>query len=109
MNSPGACACKIAAPPQVQKEVPKAFALDQNFPNPFNPTTQLNYALPSDSYVTLKIYNVLGQVVVTLVDELQTSGYKTVEFDASRLPSGLYFYRLQAGTFTSIRKMMLMK
>ena len=88
---------------------PEQFALFQNFPNPFNPTTRFEYALPSDEHVTLRIINTLGQEVKTLVDEFQSAGYKSVEFDAGGLPSGMYFYRLQAGTFTDIKKMVLMK
>ena len=76
--------------------MPQEFALGQNAPNPFNPTTIINYQLPVESYVTIKIYNMLGQEVATLVDELQSAGYKTARFNGSELSSGVYFYRMTA-------------
>ncbi len=88
---------------------PLTFALAQNFPNPFNPTTRVEYALPTDVYVTLKVYDILGRQVMTVLDGFEEAGFKSAEFDASRLPSGMYFYRLTAGTFTDIKKMMLTK
>lgn len=95
----------ILAPP---KRMPTSYALSQNYPNPFNPTTRFEYALPTASHVSLKIYNVLGQEIATVVDGYQ-SGYQTVYFDASKLSSGLYFYRLSAGKFTDTKKMMVIK
>jgi len=91
------------------KEIPSQFALAQNFPNPFNPTTMLSYSLPADVHVTLNVYDVLGREVARLVDEFQSAGYKSVEFDAGKLPSGVYYYRLTAGTFNDIKKMLLTK
>jgi hypothetical protein len=88
---------------------PNQFALQQNHPNPFNPTTVISYELPVVSYVTLKVYDMLGREVATLVNGLQEGGYKSVELDASSMPSGLYFYRLTAGTYTSVRKMLMIK
>jgi len=90
-------------------ERPQVFALAQNYPNPFNPTTRFDYALASDSHVKLSIINTLGQTVAKLVNEDQSAGYKSIEFDASKLPSGVYFYQLQAGSFSDIKKMMLIK
>ncbi len=89
------------------EKLPSAFELAQNYPNPFNPTTTIRYELPVRSSVTLKIYNVLGQVVATLVNEVQDAGFKQVVWSTQNLASNVYFYRLQAGTFTEIKKMML--
>jgi glycosidase len=100
------------APPvgaALTNNLPKEFALSQNYPNPFNPTTLIEYALPKQSYVTLTLYNVLGQQVAKLVDGEQQPGYKSVTFNGSNLSSGLYFYRLNAGSFTSVKKMMIVK
>lgn len=96
--------------------LPKGYALEQNYPNPFNPTTTLRYQLPVNSRVTLKIYNVLGQVVQTLVDGVESGGYKSTEWNASGVASGMYFYRLEATStsdptksFTQVKKMLLLK
>ena len=86
-----------------------AFILEQNYPNPFNATTKIGYSLPNDIHVYLKIYNVLGQEVISLVDEVQSAGYKTVNVDAGTMPSGIYFYRLQAGNRAEVKKMLLTK
>jgi len=88
---------------------PVVYSLSQNYPNPFNPSTKIEFALPKQSTVTLKVFNILGQEVATLVNSTLASGNHTVNFDARTLASGLYFYRLEAGTFTSIKKMMLLK
>ena len=89
--------------------IPKTFALEQNYPNPFNPVTTILYDLPKPSYVTLRVYNILGQEVITLVNETEDAGYKSVSFDGNNLPGGLYFIRLNAGTFSDVKKMMLIK
>jgi hypothetical protein len=121
VSSPPSIASATLPTPQhevmMESGTPKAFVLDQNYPNPFNPTTTISYALPLESHVNVKIYDVLGRVVQTLIaDELQGAGYKSVDFDASKLASGVYFYRLEAigvedvrTSFTQIRKMMLIK
>jgi len=89
--------------------VPKEFKLEQNFPNPFNPTTKIQYQLPQDARVTLKVYDILGSEVATLVNEEQEAGYKEVQFNGNGIASGMYVYRLQAGEYISTKKMMLLK
>lgn len=95
---------------------PKIYALQPNYPNPFNPTTKIQYQLPYDSKVTLKIFNQLGELVSTLVNEFEITGYKSVEWNASNLASGSYYYKLEATnvtdpskTFTQVKKMLLIK
>lgn len=85
------------------------FSLEQNYPNPFNPATVISYSLPKEENVTLKIYNSLGQEVKTLVNSVQSPGAYKVSFNAGDLSSGVYFYSLKAGSFLSIKKMMLIK
>jgi flagellar hook assembly protein FlgD len=88
---------------------PKEFALYQNYPNPFNPSTTIKFALPIDSKVKINVYNSLGQLVETLVDQEMQSGYHEINFDASKLTSGVYLYQMQAGENVSVKKMILMK
>jgi hypothetical protein len=83
--------------------------LSNNYPNPFNPTTHIEYALPKEDKVTLKIYNVIGQEVATLKNEIQKAGFYRVAFDGSKLSSGVYFYRLQTSAFNQVKKMLLVK
>jgi hypothetical protein len=92
-----------------QNIMPKEYALFQNYPNPFNPTTNIMFDLPKESYVSLKIYNVLGKEVATLVDNIMPAGHKEILFDASRYASGMYIYKLKAGSFVQVKKMLLMK
>jgi len=87
----------------------KAYGLSQNYPNPFNPSTVINYSLAEAGMVTLKIYNILGQEVLTLVNTNQNVGHYNVKFDASNLSTGLYVYRIQSGDFVASKKMMLLK
>jgi hypothetical protein len=89
--------------------LPHETTLDQNYPNPFNPTTLIQYQLPQAARVSLKIYNLLGQEVRTLVDEVQQPGTYRARFDGTSVASGLYFYRLRAGDFTQVKKMLLVK
>ena len=87
----------------------REYALEQNYPNPFNPSTTIKFAMPKAGKVTLKVYNSIGKEVATLVDEYKESGAHQVSFDASKLPSGVYIYKFNAGEFTSARKLILMK
>jgi hypothetical protein len=88
---------------------PVDYQLSQNYPNPFNPTTTISYTIPKDGFVALKVFDVLGNEVETLVNEFQTSGRVNITFDASSLSSGVYYYKLVSGEFTSIKKLILMK
>jgi len=88
---------------------PSVFSLSQNYPNPFNPTTKITYQIPELSFITLKVYDVVGNEIASLVNEEKPAGSYEVEFNATRLPSGIYFYRLQAGSFVETKKMVLMK
>ena len=89
--------------------MPSAFKLEQNFPNPFNPSTRIQYQVSSNSHVSLKVYDVLGNEITTLVNEEKKAGSYEVEFNAEKLSSGVYFYKLTAGNFISTRKMLLLK
>jgi hypothetical protein len=94
---------------QKKTPLPTSFSLSENYPNPFNPVTQIRYDLPQNAYVQLKVLDVLGREVASLVDRQEEAGFKSVSFDATNLPSGVYFYRLQAGTFSWVRKMLVTK
>jgi hypothetical protein len=87
----------------------EGFRLFQNYPNPFNPITSIQYAVGSRQFVTLKIYDVLGNEIATLVNEEKSAGHYTVEFDGSKLSSGIYFYQMKAGSFTATKKLILLK
>jgi len=89
--------------------VPKSFDLSQNYPNPFNPSTTIRYSLPQQTHVTLTVFNTLGQQVSTQVNENEDVGYHDVRFDASGLASGVYFYRLQAGSFVKTMKCVIVR
>jgi len=101
---------------EIEIGVPKKYDLSQNYPNPFNPTTKINFDLPNDSKVELRIYDMLGREVSTLVNEVKTAGYYTVEFNVSTFASGTYFYRLnvndpngRAGDFSMVKKLVILK
>jgi hypothetical protein len=93
---------------RLSTDLPTRFSIDQNYPNPFNPSTTIRYEVPHAADVALKIYNTLGQVVATLVDEKREAGYFQVQWNAD-VPSGIYFYRFQAGEFVETRKMVLLR
>jgi hypothetical protein len=91
-------------------EIPKTFSLSQNYPNPFNPTTTIKYAVPQPVKVSIKIYDILGRLVKTLVnDEFKDVGFYEVKFDGSNYASGVYFYRIEAGKFVQSKKMVIVK
>lgn len=92
-----------------ENSLPNGFDLSQNYPNPFNPTTVIHYSVPSRNFVSLKVYNVLGKEIANLVSGEHNSGTYAVEFDASGLPSGIYFYQLSAGNFVTTKKMIIQK
>lgn len=101
---------KPSGPPeQITITRPDHYALEQNFPNPFNPTTIIQYQLPEDAHVELKVYDILGREVTMLVSESQQAGYYKVPFQASQMSSGVYLYRLQAGSFVETKKLLLLK
>ena len=83
--------------------------MEQNYPNPFNPNTKIRFSIPQANRVTLKVYDMLGQEVATLVDNFKKAGTFEVDFDASNLPTGTYFYSISAGNFHSVQKMLLIK
>ena len=86
-----------------------SFYLSQNYPNPFNPATTINYQIPELNFVTIKIYDVLGKEAATLVNEEKPAGNYQIEFNGANLPSGIYFYRIQAYDYVETRKMVLLK
>jgi hypothetical protein len=92
-----------------EDQIPTQYSLSQNYPNPFNPSTSIKYAISSRQFVSLKIYDVLGNEVATLVNEEKSAGSYEITFDASQLSSGIYFYKLQAGGFIETKKLTLMK
>ena len=94
---------------QEEQIIPTEFSLSQNFPNPFNPATNIKYQLPNAVQVTIKVYDILGREVVTLVNEEKPAGYYEVQFNASNLSSGCYFYRIITKDFVKTMKMMLVK
>jgi len=97
-----------------KNDLPTVFSLEQNYPNPFNPSTTIKYSIPTDvrgemQEVSLMVYDVLGKEVATLVNTKQSAGSYEVEFNASKLTSGVYFYRLTSGSFVEVKKMMMIK
>jgi hypothetical protein len=89
--------------------LPRGYSLDQNYPNPFNPTTAITFSVATYSHTSLKVYDILGREVATLVNEQKPAGTYTQKWNAENFPSGVYFYRLQAGSFTETKKLVLLK
>ena len=94
---------------EVDVILPDEFSLEQNFPNPFNPSTKITFSLATDSKVTLKVFDMTGQQVATLINQNLTAGIHNYDFNAAGFYSGVYFYRLQAGSFIETKKMTLLK
>jgi hypothetical protein len=94
---------------KTNKNIPNMYVLNQNYPNPFNPSTSINYQLPVTGHVTLKVYDIIGREVASLVDEVKAAGNYNIKFNGSALSSGVYFYRLRSGAFVETKKLILMK
>lgn len=94
---------------ELKDNLSKEYILEQNYPNPFNPTTVISYSIPKASYVSVKVFDVLGNKITTLVSQDQEIGSYKVNFDASTLSNGIYFYKISAGKFSSTKKMLLLK
>lgn len=94
---------------EIEIGVPTEFAMSQNYPNPFNPSTKINYDLPKDGQVSIALFDLTGRQVASLVNDFKTAGYYTVQFNATNLSSGMYFYRISSGNFVSTKKMVLIK
>lgn len=92
-----------------EEGIPTQFVLAQNYPNPFNPTTSIRFGIPSESHVKLSVFNILGQEVAVLVDQQMTAGFHKVNFDAKNLNTGMYMYKIEAGNFVSVKKMLFVK
>ena len=90
-------------------DYPNRFYLSQNYPNPFNPSTNIEFTLPKSEYVELKIYNILGKEVMTIVSNKLNQGNHTYQFDGKNLASGIYYYQLVAGDFREVKKMVLLR
>lgn len=94
---------------QNEEKIPTEFSLKQNYPNPFNPITTIQIEIPSKSFITLKVYNLIGQEVATLIDEEKSQGVYRIQFDGSKLSSGMYFYRLVSSNYIQTKKFTLLR
>ncbi|MEK7249485.1 MAG: T9SS type A sorting domain-containing protein, partial [Bacteroidota bacterium] len=94
---------------QGREQIPANFSLSQNYPNPFNPSTTIEFALPHSSFVSLNVFTVLGEKVATLVADRLNAGTHAVHWNATGLPSGVYFYRLEAAVFTQTKRLILLR
>jgi hypothetical protein len=92
-----------------QQTAPSEFQLSQNYPNPFNPSTKIKYSIPQSSIVELKVFDILGNEIATLINEEKSAGIYEATWYAQNLPSGVYFYQLRAGSFLETKKMLLVK
>ena len=101
--------CDLVGVDPISNAIPKVFSLEQNYPNPFNPTTVIKFGIPKSGLVKLVVYDLLGRTVETLVNEYKEAGSYKADFNATNLASGVYFYRLESGDFTSVKKMLLVK
>jgi len=90
-------------------ELPDMYTLKQNYPNPFNPSTTITFSIGTYSYISLRVYDVLGREVATIVSEKLPAGNYSRQWNAAKMPSGIYFYRLQAGSFTETKKLVLLR
>ena len=89
--------------------IPAIFSLGQNYPNPFNPTTTISYQIPTNGYVAIKVFDVIGREITTLVNEYKPAGSYTIQFDAFHLSSGTYFYTFQSGEYEAVKKLLVIK
>ncbi len=94
---------------KLENGIPTKYALDQNYPNPFNPTTSIKFSIPEASNVKLTVFDITGREVAVLVNKSMGAGYYNVDWDASNLSSGIYIYQIETGSFTNIKKMVLLK
>jgi len=99
----------VCSLPSPAGTIPHEYTLSQNFPNPFNPSTVIRYAIPVKSHVLLTVHNLLGQVVATLINQDEEAGFHEIRFEAGTLASGVYLYRLEAGKFVETRKLTLVR
>lgn len=99
----------VTSTDELDNNLPRRYSIEQNYPNPFNPVTTIRYSIPKDVMVSLKVYNIMGEEVATLVNEIKQPGNYDAMFDAAKFSSGTYFYRLSAGSFTEVKKMILLK
>jgi hypothetical protein len=107
--NPDAQPTNVTSADEIKPVVINDYRLLQNFPNPFNPSTKISWELPAGSQATLEVYDMLGREVATLVNEFKPAGKYETEFNADALPSGVYFYQLRTGDYTSVKKMILLK
>jgi hypothetical protein len=89
--------------------LPTEYGIEQNYPNPFNPSTEIRYQLPENNFVTIEVFDILGSKITTLVNGEMEAGYHSVTWNAGNLASGVYFYKIQSGSFSAIKKLMLLK